>query len=184
MAISLAQQKFMAFEGLLTWAKAVVTQGHRLSGALNEQMRALAEAQQIGRARNQVDPRRETKQAFEAERHFFCIAAAKFFEYRRWAVELKLIEPGIFAEVDTFEADVKVMRDLNEHAREYFEGPGQRPQDWKANMERFNSDPTGTQGTLIGGRLDSAKLAEVVESLIPSIPNMLPGIYEEIARDQ
>jgi hypothetical protein len=173
MPIALAQQKFMAFEGLLTWSKAVVMQGQRLSGLMCE-----------GRARNQVNQTLETKQAFEAERHFFLIAAAKFFEYRRWVVELKLIEPGIFAGVDTFEADVKAMRDLNEHAREYFMGPGLRRQDWDANMERFNSDPTGTQETLIGGRLDWAKLAAAMAKLIPSIPNMLPGIYEEIARDR
>ena len=174
MAIALASQKFMAFEGLVTWSKAVVMQGHRLSGALNlmcEPVRAFAEA-------------RETKQAFEAERHFFCIAAAKFFEYRRWVVELKLIEPGVFAEVDTFEADVKAMRDLNEHAREYFTGPGLRRQDWDANMERFNSDPTGTSETRIGGRLDWVKLQEAVSKLVPQVPDMLPSIYQELQAEK
>ena len=64
-----------------------------------------------GRVGAEDNPRRDLVHTFHAERLFFCIAAAKFFEYRKWVVELKLLDPGIFAELDNFEADAKAMRE-------------------------------------------------------------------------
>jgi hypothetical protein len=66
------------------------------------------------------------------------------------------------------------MRNLNEHAIEYFEGRGQRPKDWMFNSDDFNSDPTGTINTLIGGRVDWVKLNEAAQRLLESLPTMLP----------
>jgi hypothetical protein len=187
MSLPLSEQKFMAFEGLHTWAKAVVMQADRLTASRDSmitRMQDFTAARIAQRARAGDNPIRDLIHTFHVERLFFCIAAAKFFEYRKWVVELKLLDPGIFAELDNFEADAKAMRDLNEHAREYFAGPGLRRKDWDTNLEQFNADPTGTNGALIGGRLDWVKLAEAMAKLIPSIPNMLPGIYEGMARDR
>ena len=109
----------MAFEGLLTWARAVVMQRDRLAGLTkltNTRMAEFAEALKTKRARAEDNPSRALKHVFEADRLFFCIAAAKFFEYRKWVVELKLLEPKLFEEVNKFDTDAKAMRDLNEHA--------------------------------------------------------------------
>ena len=161
----------------MTWAKAVVLQAARLSAAHNATLtgiQAFLDAVQRGKARPQDNPHRNLRHAFHAERLFFCIAAAKFFEYRNWVVELKLVDPQVFVEIDKFESDAKAMRNLNEHAAEYFKGPGQRRKDWDANVAQFNADPTGTAGTLIGGRLDWAKLGLAMATLIPTIPDALP----------
>ena len=51
-------------------------------------------------------------------------------------------------------------------------------------MERFNSDPTGTSETRIGGRLDWVKLQEAVSKLVPQVPDMLPSIYQELQAEK
>lgn len=181
MTLPVNDQKFMAFEGLMTWAKAVVLQATRLSAAQEEmvrQMYAFFDALKAGQAHTKDNPQRDLGHVFYAERLFFCIAAAKFFEYRKWIVDLRVLDPQIFAEIDKFEVDAKAMRNLNEHATEYFKGPGQRRKDWDANIANFNADPTGTHDTLIGGRLDWVKLGAAMATLIPTIPDMLPSIFQ------
>jgi hypothetical protein len=98
-----------------------------------------------------------------------CIAAAKLFEHRRWIEDLELVDQSIFAELDHFEADVQEMRNLNKHAKEYFQG--KFPARWKRQMETYNSDLTGTLGTLIGGRLDWSALRAAVIRLMDSFPD-------------
>jgi hypothetical protein len=56
------------------------------------------------------------------------------------------------------------MRDMNEHAIEYFKGKGQRPQDWiYADPGKFQADASSTIGTKIGGRLDWVELGAAAE---------------------
>jgi hypothetical protein len=162
MALPIDQQRFMAFEGLLTWIRAVVVQADRVSFA---QRAIVTEIQ-----RHPGEGVRALIHTFQAERHLFCVAAAKLFEHRKWITELDMLEPEIFAELDRFEADVRAMRNLNEHATEYFRGRGKFPADWDLQMSSFNSDPTGTQDSLIGGRLDWVALRATVINLMDSFP--------------
>jgi hypothetical protein len=179
MALPLPNQKFIAFEGLMTWAHALVTQADRLSAASTGRMNGFIGAVQDRRAG--PGQNRELGYVFFAERLFFCHAAAKFFEHRDWVVELGLLDRQLFVHVDVFAEDAKAMRNLNDHAREYFKGPGLLPQKWKANFEQFSSDPTGTKGTMIGGRLDWVRLRDAVALLIPTIPDRLPEIFSELS---
>ena len=173
--LPILDQKFMAFEGLLAWAKAIVRQAGRVSEAQDLLKNISREfARREPRGIFSAEPIRDAGHVFKAERHLFCNAAGNFFDHRRWLRKLGGFDEGVFAEIDSFERDVKAMRDLNEHAIEYFEGKGKRPKDWIFNGDDFNSDPTGTINTLIGGRLDWVKLSEAAARLLESLPTMLP----------
>jgi hypothetical protein len=179
MALTVGEQKLMAFDGLMTWARGVVDQSNRLSQALVAEIQFMEQAAAAMGRRDDVQWAK-LKSTFYVERMFFCYAAGKFFEYRDWVVELGLLETGIFADVDKFADDARAMRNFNEHAIEYFKGAGRFPEEWDANLKQFNSDPTGTSSTNIGGRLDWVEVGKAVESLIPTIPNKSSEIYVEI----
>jgi hypothetical protein len=168
-------QKFMAFEGLLAWAKAIVRQADRVSNAQEQLKNIIAESshREPGVVFS-AEPIRNAGHVFKVERHLFCNAAGNFLDHRRWLKRLGGFDESVFAEMDLFERDVKAMRNLNEHAIEYFEGKGQRPEDWMFRSEDFDSDPTGTVNSLIGGRLDWIKLREATARLLESLPTMLP----------
>ncbi|MGX4771847.1 hypothetical protein ACWAUC_18890 [Bradyrhizobium guangdongense] len=162
-ALPLKDQRFMALEGFLTWVRAVLVQADRVSSAQDAiitQMRARTGPEM-----------RAMIHAFQAERHLFCVAAAKMLEHRRWIGDLDRVDSSVFAELDQFEADVQEMRNLNEHAIEYFRGKGRFPAKWDEQMKAYNSDPTGTQDSLIGGRLDWCALRAAVMNLMESFPN-------------
>jgi hypothetical protein len=173
-ALPLLDQKFMAFEGLLAWAKAIVRQAGRVSEAQDRLKNIFREIPYEPRVAFNAEPIREVGHVFKVERHLFCNASDQFFEHRRWLGRLGDFDEGIFAEIDIFEPNVNAMRDLNEHAIEYFEGRGRRPKDWMFSGDDFNSDPTGTINTLIGGRLDWVKLSQAADRLLKSLPSMLP----------
>jgi hypothetical protein len=166
-------QKSMAFEGLLAWAKAIVSQADRVANAQEQFKNKMA-----GFSRREpgvvfsAEPIRNAGHVFKVERHLFCNTAGNFFDHRRWLKRLGGFDESVFAEMDLFERDVRAMRNLNEHAIEYFEGKGQRPEDWMFRTDDFNSDPTGTVNTLIGGRLDWIKLREATARLLESLPAM------------
>ncbi len=172
--LPILNQKFIAFEGLLAWAKAIVQQADRVSEAQDRLKNMLKEFPLEPRVVFNAEPIRDAGHVFKVERHLFCIAAGQFFDHRRWLRRLGGFDESFFAEIDLFEPDVKAMRDLNEHAIEYFEGKGQRPKDWMFNGDDFNSDPTGTINTLVGGRLDWVKLNQATGRLLESLPTMLP----------
>jgi hypothetical protein len=153
-ALPLLDQKFMAFEDLLAWTKAIVRQAGRVSEAQDRLKNIFREIPYEPGAPIDEEPIRDVGHVFKVERHLFCNASDQFFEHRRWLGRLGDFDEGIFAEIDIFEPNVSAMRDLNEHAIEYFEGRGRRPKDWTFIGDDFNSDPTGTINTLIGGRLD------------------------------
>jgi hypothetical protein len=161
-ALPLNDQRFMAFEGLLTWIRAVVAQADRVS---------LAQGAIVTEIRERPGPTVRTLiHTFQAERHLFCVAAAKLFEHRKWIGDLDMLDPNLFVELDGFEEDVRAMRNLNEHAIEYFRGRGKFPAEWDLQMRSYNSDPTGTQDSLIGGRLDWFALRATVIRLMDSFP--------------
>jgi hypothetical protein len=172
------EQKFMAFEGLLGWTAAVVTQAQRVSTARD---RFLADLRNRGAVRPTPEQRQEAilrdrlaQQFFQTERQLFCNAAYKLLEYREWVHRLGFLDDALFNEFDKFARDIDVMRDMNEHVVEYFEGKGQRPHDWEYKSEGGNSDASGTVETKIGGRLDWVELGSAAQRLLAKISPMGP----------
>lgn len=172
-AIPELNQRFMAFEGLLAWAKGIVRQADRVSRAQDRTKETIKQFPREPGIYN-AETIRDAGHDFKVERHLFCVAASQFFDHRRWLGRLGGFDEGVLTAIDLFEPDVRAMRNLNEHAIEYFEGRGQRPKDWMFNSDDFNSDPTGTINTLIGGRVDWVKLNEAAQRLLESLPTMLP----------
>jgi hypothetical protein len=174
--LPLSYQRSMAIEGLLAWTKGAIRQGQRLSEAhdrvkeASAEMSALARSAPQGRALS-ADSIREAVHVFQVERHLFCIAANKIFEYRHWIARLGRFDMVVFEEIDVFEPHVKAMRDLNEHAIEYFEERGLRRDEWIFSDGESASDPTGTINTKIGNRLDWVAFGAAARKLLSSLSN-------------
>jgi hypothetical protein len=160
-AMSPEQQKYMAFEGLVAWTKAVIEQSRRTSEA---QQRVLTRGEWP-----RPTPLRLDLHTFQCERHLFCIAAHKLLEYRQWVKDLAFLNHHFFSEIDCFARDIHVMRDMNEHAIEYFRGRGRRPKDWIHQGGYGTSDASSTGGTKIGDRLDWVELGSAAERLYAKI---------------
>jgi len=174
-ALPIEQQRFLAFEGLLAWAKAVVLQADRIAAAEDLRRTKMDEFFAAVRQRNQAkSPMRGLQHTWLAERHLYCLAAGQLFDHRSWIGDLGLLDRQLFAGIDPFASDARAMRNFNEHAIEYFRGNGRFPAKWKRHGEVYNSDPTGTNGTLIGGCLDWQKLAEATNALLETLADQPP----------
>jgi hypothetical protein len=165
-ALSIEGRKFMAWSGLLKWARAVVVQAERIVEARRVQTLAL----QHPDMHDGPAVRLSATLALQTEQHFFCIAANKFVEFRDFIAPLGLLDQRLFAEIDKYKVDIKAVRDFNEHDVEYFIGKGAKPAAWDLHAKRYNSDPTGTLETRIGGRLDWVKLQDAMTRLLNSLP--------------
>jgi hypothetical protein len=86
----------------------------------------------------------------------------------------RFLDDALFDELDKFADDIDVMRDMNEHAIEYFEGKGKRPHDWVYQDEGATSDASSTVETKIGGRLDWVELGSAALRLLAKISQMGP----------
>jgi hypothetical protein len=178
--MTLDEQKFMAFEGLLGWTSAVVTQAQRVTAARGDFLAQLdrRRAQQAGRGpeemRELILQQRLAQQRFQTDRHLFCNAAYQLLEHRRWVKDLGFLDDALFEEFDKFADDIDVMRDMNEHAIEYFRGKGLRPHDWVHQDEGGTADASATVDTKIGGRLDWVELGAAVQRLLARIRPMGP----------
>lgn len=158
--MSADQERFMAFEGLIQWTQAVITQSRRVSGARDQQREAI---------QNSVT-RRQAVLAFHAECHFFVIAAYKLLEYRKWASTFGLCAAVDFGEIDGFsEQDVRDLRNMREHVVEYFQGGGRASDRWSVETPEFKADASSVVETMIGGRLDWIKFAAAAEKLLPKL---------------
>lgn len=149
--MEIEDQKFMALEGIHTWARATIEHGDRLS-----ELRMNI----LGENRNNV------RRTFESERHSFLIAAHRLISFINWALELNFLDAQVFAEIKRFEPDIKTMRDLNEHVIEYFKGSGKRPQLWSTPT----ADASSTVGTKIGDCLDWTEVTASAARLIEGLP--------------
>ncbi len=102
----------MAFEGLVQWTQAVVTQSARVS-------EARARLSPLG-STGMPAQRRQAIQAFRSECHFFIIAAYKWIEFRDWVLTFRLCASVDFAEIDRFCAeDVRDLGNVREHVVDY-----------------------------------------------------------------
>lgn len=155
-------ERFMAFEGLVQWTQAVVTQSARVLAVRDRQR-----SEEVMR-----DPmaRRQAINAFHAECHFFAVAAYKLLEFRDWALTFGLCGSVDFGEINRFsEQDIKDLRNMREHVVDYFTGAGNSPGRWNIETPEYKADASSVVGTMIGGRLDWIKFGGAAEQLLPKL---------------
>jgi hypothetical protein len=141
------QERFMAFEGLVQWTQAVVTQSARVSEARDRQS-------SLGLTSTPLQ-RRQATHAFHTECHFFAIAAHKLLEYREWVRTFGLCATVDFGEIAQFSAqDIRDLRNMREHVLDYFTGAGNAHDRWTLETPEYRADASSVVGTMIGGRLD------------------------------
>jgi hypothetical protein len=165
------QERFMSFEGLLQWTQAVVRQSERLT-ALDVQSRARWERRperfSVEDQRARVDAMHEEILARHTESHFFAIAASKLIEHRRWVESFGLCANVDFSEIDGFSVqDIKDVRDMREHVKDYFQGEGKFPDRWRT--PDGTADASSLNGTKIGGRLDWVAFGAAAKRLLPRL---------------
>jgi|SRR5665213_348328 len=154
------EEKFMAFEGLVQWTQAVVTQSTRVSAA-RERQAALD-------ITSTPPQRRQAIHAFHAECHFFAVAAHKLLEFRDWVSTFGLCASVNFAEIDSFSAqDIRDLRNMREHVTDYFRSIGNTPSRWMVETPEYKADASSVVGTMIGGRLDWVAFGAASERLLP-----------------
>jgi hypothetical protein len=147
------QERYMAFEGLLQWTQAVVTQSAKVSAARERQ--------------NTPDhaARRLAVLNFHSECHFFAIAANKLIQYQKWVLTFGLCATVDFSEIDGFAKDIRALRNMREHIIDYFQGSGRDPAQWVV----AGADASSVSGTMIGGRLDWIKCGAAAERLFQKL---------------
>jgi hypothetical protein len=157
--ISPDQERFMAFEGVLQWAHAVIQQSERLSAAYDGNRPA-------------IDPtaRHQAVRALHTECHFFVIAANKLIEYCDWARGFALFSTIDFSGIDQFSnGNIRDLRNMREHVVEYFQGAGHAPSRWIYETPEYKADASSLAGVMIGGRLDWVAFSAAVRRILPSL---------------
>ena len=166
----LEYERFLAFLGLLHWNQAVILQGARIQSAIDEVSKFMMSKDYLTSDRA---AERLLLGKLHTDEHLFAVAAHKLIEHRRWVAGHGLCADIDFSEIDAFSADdIKDLRDMREHIRDYFTGYGRNIGRWRVN----NSDASSTAGTLIGGRLDWKAFAAAAERLLPKL-NAQPMPY-------
>jgi hypothetical protein len=165
------QERFMAFEGLLQWTQAVVTQSARVSRADARQSSSCALSPSTPQRRLEATKQRhQAILAFHTECHFFAIAAYKLLEYRDWVRTFGLCASVDFGEIDQFsEQNIRDLRNMREHVVDYFRGIGREPDRWLVETPEYRGDASGRTGTMIGSRLDWVAFGAAAERLLPQL---------------
>jgi hypothetical protein len=149
-------QKFIAVEGLHTWASAILTQVERLE-----------------LARGQLAKGGRYRRAYLCERHFLLIAAKKLVDYIDWARDLGFLDDTLFRNMLRLRDDIVALKATNEHVIEYYQGRGCQAEHWVLADELIVVDANPIPGKRKGARLDGQELAEAASGLL----NALPGHY-------
>ncbi|MDG2991147.1 hypothetical protein L3556_09435 [Candidatus Synechococcus calcipolaris G9] len=160
--MSLDEEQFMAFEGLVQWTRAVVLQAQRVTAAKKK-----LDIEEIMRP---FKKRIEAIHNSHSEDHFFVIAAHKLIEYRKWVEELGLCTRVDFSKIDSFDK-VKIidLRNMREHVIDYFKGEGRAKDRWVEQTPDYSADASSVVGTMIGGRLDYLAFAIAAEHLLSQL---------------
>jgi hypothetical protein len=152
-------QKFIAVEGLHTWASAILTQVERLE-----------------RARRQLADGGRHRRAYLCERHFLLIAAKKLIDYIDWARDLGFLNDTIFKGMLCLRDDIVDLKATNEHVIEYYRGRAQQAKHWVFVDELIVVDANPIAGKRPGNGLDGRELAEAASSLLNALPrHYFPG---------
>ncbi|CAJ0892706.1 hypothetical protein AMST5_04242 [freshwater sediment metagenome] len=153
-------ERFMAFEGLVQWVQAVVTQSERVSAA-SERLRSTPQ--------NPLGHRAAIHE-FHSECHYFAIAAHKVFEFRDWVLTFGPLGSVDFAELSQFvERDIRDLRNMREHVVDYFKGEGRSHSRWVFETPVYRADASSVVGTMIGGRLDWIAFGDAAKRLLPKL---------------
>jgi hypothetical protein len=152
-------QKFIAVEGLHTWASAILNQVER-----------------VELARGQLAKGGRYRRAYLCEKHFLLIAAKKLIDYIDWARELAFLNDVVFRAMLRLRDDIVDLKATNEHVIEYYQGKGCQAQHWVYADELIVVDANPIAGTRISDRLDEQELAEAASSLLNALPShYFPG---------
>jgi hypothetical protein len=158
--MTMEQERFMAFEGLVQWTQAAITQSAKVSAARDRQLDVIRDSMK----------RRLAVLAFHTECHFFAITASKLIEFRDWVFTFGLCPTVDFSEIDQFPAqDIKDLRDMREHVVDYFIGKGKFPARWNFQTPEYTADASSVHQTKIGGRLDWVEFGAATERLLPKL---------------
>jgi hypothetical protein len=150
-----AEQRFMAFEGLVQWTCAVLVQ----AGRIEEAHRGITSDD------NSNDGRFAAQRA-QTEAHLFAIAAGQVLAHKRWLEKLGAAEGIDFAPLSVFAyQDIVDLRNMREHVVEYFQGGGKTQERWIVEAEEFRADASAIVETKIGGRLDWVEFARAAENI-------------------
>ncbi len=136
-------------EGLLQWSQACFEQATRTYAASSAHLKSLKSRPQ--------DPEvtAELGRHLQTQCHFFAVAACKLLDFRAWADRLGLCGTVDFAEIDRFDRKhIRDIRNMREHAVEYFEIRGFARDRWIFNTALYAADASSVCGVMIGGRLD------------------------------
>ncbi|MCS0503073.1 hypothetical protein [Ancylobacter mangrovi] len=160
--MTLDQERFMAFEGLLDWTMAVCAQYERLAKMNNDRKNTKLDTM--------IDRSHFHDRMLRTEYHYFCIAANKLFEYRDWTISLGICIDIDYSEIDSFSRkNIRDLRNMKEHIVEYFSGEGRDRARWVLKTPGFNSDASAVNGALIGGRLDWVAFGLAAKCLLPRL---------------
>jgi hypothetical protein len=164
-------ERFMAFEGLVQWTQAVVTQSARVSEADARLSSSCALSPSTPQRRLEATKQRhQAVHAFHTECHFFAIAAHKLLEYRDWVRTFGLCASVDFGAVDHFsEQDIRDLRNMREHVVDYFTGGGNAQARWIVETPEYRADASTRNATRIGGRLDWVAFGAAAERLLPQL---------------
>jgi hypothetical protein len=157
--VDIDDQKFIAVEGLHTWASAILIQVERLE-----------------LARGQLAKGGRYRRAYLCERHFLLIAAKKLIDYIDWARDLGFLNDSIFRSMLRFRDDIVDLKVTNEHVIEYYQGRGRQSEHWVLADELIVVDANPIAGKRMGDRLDGQELADAASSLLSALPShYFPG---------
>lgn len=152
-------QKFIAVEGLHTWASAILIQVERLE-----------------LARGQLAKGGRYRRAYLCERHFLLIAAKKLIDYIDWARDLGFLNDTVFKSMLRLRDDIVDLKVTNEHVIEHYQGRGCQAEHWVLADELIVVDANPIAGKRMGDRLDGRELADAASSLLSALPgHYFPG---------
>jgi len=177
---------YYSFDWLLSWTKAVLETHGRYQTADAEYMRLLDVRRKmclepewtLEKAHDNADASWIVKHRGQCERHFFLNAAHQMFRYSDWVVARGITDRKVFAEIDAFRDSVRRLRDMHEHADEYFKTDGQggrKPHEWWHIADGGISDASSTHNGKFGNLLDPKDLSAAVERLLPKLIELDPG---------
>lgn len=157
--MNIEDQKFMAFEGIRSWAKAIIVQVERISSA------------QKNLANINSDIRLSANRQFRTEKHLFLIAANKLMQHIDWAKKLNFLDQDLFSEFENLRKDIKEMRDLSEHSIEYFIDEGRFKEKWVKADEASSVDASSTVDDRVGNRLSWNAASKAAATLLTKLPD-------------
>ncbi len=153
-------EKFMAFSGLVQWTQGVIEQSRNLSFADKKSVDYRLNSNFIALMYSRL-----------CQEHYFVISANKLIEHRAWIEKFGPCGNVDFSEIDSFPSKVvKDLRDMREHAIDYFKGEGREKNRWVVeNPPIYSADASSRIGNLLGGRLDYVKFSEAAERLLSQL---------------